>query len=87
MTTAEGAAHLTRSGESIMNTRRGTLLCMALLALDAVLLGPVVGGSLVKTPAQIRKMGGPLASLPPRDMLLALYQLWVDNGEESEPGR
>jgi hypothetical protein len=54
--------------------------------LDAGLLGPVVGKFVGdEAPPKIRKMAAAgLAPLPPRDMLLALYQLWVDNGEESE---
>jgi hypothetical protein len=54
--------------------------------LDAGLLGPVVGKFAgPDSPPKIRKMAAAgLAPLPPRDMLLALYQLWVDNGEESE---
>jgi hypothetical protein len=54
--------------------------------LDAGLLGPVVGKFVgEEAPAKIRKMAAAgLAPLPPRDMLLALYQLWVDNSEESE---
>jgi hypothetical protein len=54
--------------------------------LDAGLLGPVVGKFAgPDSPQKIRKMAAAgLAPLPPRDMLLALYQLWVDNGEESE---
>lgn len=54
--------------------------------LDAGLLGPAVGKFVGEdAPPKIRKMAAAgLAPLPPRDMLLALYQLWVDNGEESE---
>lgn len=54
--------------------------------LDAGVLGPAVAKFVGdETPAKIRKMAAAgLAPLPPRDMLLALYQLWVDNGEESE---
>jgi hypothetical protein len=54
--------------------------------LDAGQLGPVVGKFAGEdSPPKIRKMAAAgLAPLPPRDMLLALYQLWVDNGEESE---
>jgi hypothetical protein len=54
--------------------------------LDAGVLGPVVGKFVGdESPPKIRKMAAAgLAPLPPRDMLLALYQLWVDNGDESE---
>jgi hypothetical protein len=54
--------------------------------LDAALLGPAVGKFVGdEAPPKIRKMAAAgLAPLPPRDMLLALYQLWVLNGEESE---
>jgi hypothetical protein len=54
--------------------------------LDAGLLGPVVGKFVgEEAPPKIRKMAAAgLAPLPPRDMLVALYQLWVDNSEESE---
>jgi hypothetical protein len=54
--------------------------------LDAGLLGPVVSKFVgEEAPPKIRKMAAAgLAPLPPRDMLLALYQLWVDNSEESE---
>jgi hypothetical protein len=54
--------------------------------LDAALLGPAVGKFVgAESPQKIRKMAAAgLAPLAPRDMLLALYQLWVLNGEESE---
>jgi hypothetical protein len=54
--------------------------------LDAGLLGPMVGKFVgEESPPKIRKMAAAgLAPLPPREMLLALYQLWVDNSEESE---
>jgi hypothetical protein len=54
--------------------------------LDAGLLGPAVGKFVDNdAPAKIRQMAAAgLAPLSPREMLLALYQLWVDNGEESE---
>jgi hypothetical protein len=54
--------------------------------LDAGLLGPAVGKFVNhEAPPKIRQMAAAgLAPLTPRDMLLALYQLWVDNGEESE---
>lgn len=54
--------------------------------LAADVLGPTVGKFIWdQAPPPMRKMAASgLAPLPPRDMLVALYQLWVDGGDMSD---
>jgi hypothetical protein len=54
--------------------------------LEAAELGPVAGKFVgAESPPKMRKMvAAGLAPLPPRDMLVALYQLWTANDEHSE---
>jgi hypothetical protein len=54
--------------------------------LEAAELGPVAGKFVGdEAPAKMRKMvAAGLAPLPPRDMLVALYQLWTANDEFSD---
>ena len=54
--------------------------------LEAAALGPVAGKFVgADAPPKLRKMvAAGLAPLPPRDMLVALYQLWVSNDESSD---
>ncbi|HVI02103.1 MAG TPA: hypothetical protein VM869_25495, partial [Enhygromyxa sp.] len=54
--------------------------------LEAAELGPVAGKFVgAEAPAKMRKMvAAGLAPLPPRDMLVALYQLWTANDELSD---
>ena len=53
--------------------------------LDSASLGPVAGKFVGEgASAKMRKMvAGGLAPLPPRDMLVALYQIWAANDEDS----
>ncbi len=61
-------------------------MAFAHASLAADLLGPAVDKFIgEQAPAPMRKMAAAgLAPLPPRDLLVALYQLWVDGGEFSE---
>lgn len=54
--------------------------------LEAAELGPVAAKFVgAEAPPKMRKMvAAGLAPLPPRDMLVALYQLWTSNDEHSE---
>lgn len=61
-------------------------MAFAHVSLEAAQLGPVAGKFVGEAaPAKMRKMvAAGLAPLPPRDMLVALYQLWVANDEDSD---
>jgi hypothetical protein len=61
-------------------------MAFAHATLEAAQLGPVAGKFVGDAaPAKMRKMvAAGLAPLPPRDMLVALYQLWVSNDEHSD---
>ncbi len=54
--------------------------------LEVAQLGPIAGKLVgADAPAKIRKMvAAGLAPLPPRDMLVALYQLWASNDETAD---
>jgi hypothetical protein len=54
--------------------------------LEATELGPVAGKFVgAEAPPKMRKMAAAgLAPLPPRDMLVALYQLWATNDEHAD---
>ncbi len=54
--------------------------------LEADELGPMIGMFLGEgAPPKMRKMvAAGLAPLPPRDMLVGLYQVWAENGPEAE---
>ncbi|HLT40671.1 MAG TPA: hypothetical protein VK034_30545 [Enhygromyxa sp.] len=61
-------------------------MAFAHAALEPAELGPVAGKFVgAEAPAKMRKMAAAgLAPLPPRDMLVALYQLWTANDETSD---
>lgn len=63
-----------------------SLMAFAHVPLEADELGPVAGKFVgEQAPPKMRKMvAAGLAPLPPKDMLLAIYQLWVENDEHSE---
>jgi hypothetical protein len=61
-------------------------MAFAHVSLAAAELGPIAGKFVgAEAPAKMRKMvAAGLAPLPPRDMLVALYQLWTANDEHSD---
>lgn len=61
-------------------------MAFAHVALDSATLGPAAGKFVGDAaPAKMRKLVAQgMAPLPPRDMLVALYQIWASNEEDAE---